>query len=576
VVSAHLDRHQINDGETVQLQIEAEGASSGQPDTRPLHKQFEVLSSSTGSRVSINNGQMRASTTWTLALRPKETGHLTIPPLEVNGEKTPALTLEVREAPASGTPGDGPVFVETEVDRDDPYVQGMVVYTVRMYFRVTLKQANLSEPTPDNALVHRLGKERKYSVQRAGNHYQVLERRYAIFPQASGKLRLSGPVLDAKLAQPKPRRQRRGLGGFFDDPFDDPFFSQSPFDDLFADTRPLRVRGKPQVLHVRPRPDAYKYPHWLPAQDLQLSGQWQPQNGDIHVGDPVTLSLGIHAQGLSGEQLPDLAPQVLDGFRVYPDKAKTRTWATDQGVQGEKTRNIVFVPTRAGSFELPPIRLHWWDTRAAKAQLAELPGRQVTVLPAPKSAAPPASAPAGLRTTPSGAMSGPQPAQTQAPSLLPALAGKADIWLWVALLLGLAWLATLLLWRRARTLRRPDRVDSAPPPSTDSAPPTIDGKTERLAFLAACRSNDPQAARSHLLAWAATHWPDRPPRGLDELGRYLDDAETKAALAELDRALFRDEGKAWKGDGLARLLEHLPEDPHEERSDSELPGLYPR
>ncbi len=340
-----LDRDRITAGETARLMVEAEGQVSGSPDTGPLTKDFDILGVASGSRVNIINGRMDARTTWTISLSPKRSGKLTIPPLELNGDKSQPLTLLVSEAPvATGPTAGNKIFIETEVDRSDPYVQGMVRYRVRLFHRVKLADGSLSEPRLDNALVRRLGEDTEAIVERGGRQYRVIERQYAIFPQVSGELILPAPVLDARVPEKSSRRRGPFQGFFGRDPFDDPFFGGSPLDDMFTTTRPVRVRGQAQVLKVRPRPDQISGSQWLPAESVLLIENWQPEDDKVRVGDPLTRTVTIRARGLTGEQLPDLDPGRLGEFKVYPDRAKTNTRNLDQSIEGEKSRSIAFVP----------------------------------------------------------------------------------------------------------------------------------------------------------------------------------------------------------------------------------------
>ncbi len=382
-LTARLDRDQITEGETVRLLVEAEGQVSGSPDTTPLQADFEVLGINSGSRVNIINGRMDASTSWTITLSPKRSGKLTVPALELEGEQTQPLTLQVSETPVASGPASGSsIFIETEVDRSDPYVQGMLRYTVRLFYEVKLAEGSLSEPQLDNALVRRLGKDREYSAERNGRRYRVIERRYAIFPQTSGELELPAPVLDARVPDQTAKRRSPFQGLFGRDPFDDPFFGGSRLGDVFTSTRPVRVRGESRLLQVRPRPNQTAGHEWLPAETVVLSESWQPQAGELRVGDPITRSITLRAQGVTGEQLPELDPGQVAGFKVYPDRAQVNTQDLQQTVQGEMSRNVAFVPIRPGRFTLPAVRLHWWDTRTDQERLVELPERSVEVLPA--------------------------------------------------------------------------------------------------------------------------------------------------------------------------------------------------
>jgi len=573
-LSAHLDRGRITEGDTVQLLVEAHGQVSGSPDTSVLEKDFDILGVSSGSRINVVNGRMDSSTSWTLTLSPKHSGVLTIPPLEVGGERTRPLTLRVTETTgAAGQSAGGPILIETEADRTDPYVQGMVLYTVRLLYRVKLAEGSLSEPSPDNALVRRLGKDREYSTERGGQTYRVLERRYAIFPQASGELVLPGPVLDARVETTARTQHFSRLQDLF---------GSFPFGEGLTSTRPTRARGKSLTLKVRPRPDQATGADWLPAQSLVLTEDWQPEAKVVHVGEPLTRSLTLHAVGVTGEQLPDLEPGRVDGLKVYPDRANADTQDLDQGVEGEKTENIAYVPTRPGSFVLPRLSLHWWDTRSDRERVAELPERTVHVLPgaaASASGSSPAATSASTAAGPTEPAQAPEVRSSLGPgstaSTLPVPKGSGvpsegpGYWPWITALFALLWLATLGLWRQDRR-----RVRKGAAPQLGRALVRLGTGAARRRFLMACQSNDAPLARSALLAWAAAHWPEDPPGGLDDLARRLPDSESRKLVLGLDRALYRGDNHAWDGSTLGDVLSRLPARAAKKGEQTPLPDLY--
>lgn len=570
-VNAWLDRTRIGEGETVQLTLEAQGQASGRPDTAPLEQDFEVLGMSTGSRVNIINGRTDARTTWTLTLSPKRGGTLTIPALRIGDSRSAALSLEVSAAPAPAPGSGADILVETEVAPRAPYVQAEVLYTVRLLHAVPISGGQLSEPDPGNTLVQRLGDDREYATTRNGRRYQVIERRYALFPQTSGTLELAAPVFDGEMPDAS-RRRTSPFKRFFGN---DLFSGRDPFEDLMTPTRRVRVRGEPAELEVRPRPHAAHGAHWLPAEQLVLNGAWQPDAKDVQVGEPVTLVLDIQAQGLTGGQLPSLAPESVDGFNVYPDQAQRQTDSGDAGVTGHLQQKIAFLPERAGALTLPAIEVRWWDTRANRERVATLPGRVLQVSPAAGQAAQETGAritsqPAADDVVPGRpvpAVSMPEPSPVTAQSPRTSMPGP---WPWISAVLATGWLLTLVFWWwRARGARH-----SGPgTPSTAVQPAAANAA--RKEFLAACKAGDAITARRTLLAWAAAHWPDDPPRGLEALAQRLPDRAAREALADLNCVLYKDVGP-WNGTRLAQSLQQLPkQDSRAGNSKAVLAPLYP-
>jgi len=196
-VSAWLDPTQVGSGEAVQLVLKHDGETGKQPDLGPLKQDFDVLGRSTGSSIQIVNGKMSAQTEISLTLMPKHGGTLQVPPLKWDGETSPALTLTVGGNAAAAQPGNVPVpasgsahvFLTATLDQKQPYVQAADTLTVRLYTDQPLFQASLELQPSNDVLVQQLGQDSQTSATRDGRSYRVIERKYLLFPQRSGKTR---------------------------------------------------------------------------------------------------------------------------------------------------------------------------------------------------------------------------------------------------------------------------------------------------------------------------------------------------------------------------------------------------
>jgi BatD DUF11 like domain len=439
-VTATVSKNSFATGETIQLRIQRDGSADGQPDISPLRKDFDVLGSSSGSNVQIINGKVSTQTQITLLLSPRHEGKIQIPPLHWGSEQTAAIELTIgsgtaSEQGSSQTDNDAShVFITTTLDQKQVYVQAAVVMTMRLYYDQQLLQASLDFPPNNDVLVKQLGKDTPSSEVRNGRTYQVIERKYVLFPQRSGKLSLKGPVLDAQVQDSSSN-----------DPFDS-FFRRMPFGGGGNITRPLRVNAKPIELDVLPRPANVSGPHWLPAQKVTLEEKknvWGQDKTTIHVGEPLTRLLRLEAVGLTGAQLPDpnLLITVPDGLKAYPDQAIITDTQQGNTVVGSREQNIALIATRPGHYELPAVKLAWWDARHNEAREVKLPAHTIEVLPASGNAS---SLP--LSDADPAALFNPN---AQASAIDPAckLAGKQP-WMWVSLVLALLWLATLAAWWR--------------------------------------------------------------------------------------------------------------------------------
>ena len=560
VVTATLNRNAVSSGETIQLRIQRDGSADGQPDISPLRKDFDVLGSSSGSNVQIINGKMSTQTQITFLLSPKHDGKIQIPPLQWGNEQSAAIELIVggnggatQQGNAHPDSDSDHVYLTTTFDKIQPYVQAAVVLTLRLYTDQGLHQAALDFPTSSDVIIKQLGKDLQLNETRNGRNYQVIERKYLLFPQRSGKLSLDGPVLNAQVMD------RNG-----NDPFDS-LFRQMPFGGMLNSTRPIRVRAKSIELNVLPRPAGMNSTSWLPAQKVALDETTPQEKMTLHVGEPMTRHLKISALGLTGAQLPD--PSTLlnmpEGLKAYPDQATLTDTPQSNSVLGIREQNIAMIANRPGHYELPPIRLNWWDTLRNERREITLPSRIVEVLPATGTSSttriPSAIEPAILAD-----QTNPDSVTTQTTR-----AGNNPAWMWLSLTLGLLWVSTLAAWWYSiqhKTKFQPSKNDAKKTPSR------IHESTEIKAINRACSENDPHAARQHLLKWASKFWPDNPPHGLNELSRYFDDDAFIDALRQLDKACYS--SSLWRGENLAQSLPATlkPDDAHKEKSN--LPALY--
>ena len=577
-VKASLDTSQVAAGDTVQLTLEHDGRTSGQPDVSPLQHDFAILGTSSSTTFEILNGSASEKTEVVLTLAAKTTGHLTIPPLSWAGERSQPLSLTVTgpggtgQPSASGAPSAAKVFIETSASPEQPYVEGAVYLTVRLFTSETLYHADLELPDSSDVVVKQVGLDENSTAERNGQSYQVATRHYLLFPLHSGKLTLEGPVLDAEIAvrQPSP---------FGNDPFGG-FFGGLSSGGILRTVRPLRLQGNPIALSVRPRPAGAVGSYWLPAREVTLSAAWSPAKLTARAGDPVTLDLNLQATGLTAAQLPDLSSllSIPSGLKAYPDQPKLSDSTRDGKLVGSRDQAIALLADSPGHYTIPALTVTWWDTQANKPRVTTLPASTLTILPAPGSTSTAAVTPPAPSARPSSPPIASRQTSSAAAARGPTPANSPSQWEWVSIGLAVAWLLTLSAWLWSRRSRpRPVATDNGPPAGARIArgrSPLERGSPnpakERAAFRAACEANDAHAARAHLLAWAAALW-NATPAGINAIATRIGDAGVAELLRDLDRACYA--GGTWQGRALAAALTELPASP--EKTSHHRDGLAP-
>jgi len=509
-VTATLDRDSVQLGETVTLNVTVQGKARGVdlPDLKVLSRDFELLGSSQNSSVNIINGKTTSQLTFGVALRPRHVGKLVIPALDVAGSRTAPLELEVTAAdPDTAAAERRDVFMEAKVDPARVRVGQQASYVVRLYYAVGISGGALDAPQVDGVEMSRVGSDLSYDAERGGRNYRVLERRYALIPQRAGDIRIPAATFHGEAID---------LG--------------SP-DSFFGATRSISARAPTVSLSVQAAPSDWGKSAWLPARQLslQMTGWPEPQT-PVRVGQPLNLTMTLQATGLPFEALPELTLPALDGAKVYPDKPATSTRNDGEWLQGRRRQTFAVVPERAGTLRIPATTVKWWNVLANRAEVAEIPARSITVLPA-----------AG------GANAGSPPPSAVAPDDGPVASPTvhdATPWRWIALgSIGL-WLCSMLAWWWHH--RRPVAAMPAKPASPTSP------RQFRLAFLAAARGDDPAAQARSLLAWARAERPSI--QHLGALAGALDDPAQQAAVVALQERQYADTAVLDVGADLAQAF----------------------
>lgn len=546
---ATVDNPQLAPGDTVQLTLTHDGQSHTEPDLAPLKQDFDIVSRSTSTNVQMVNGSVSSSTQLMLALAPKRSGPLVIPALTWDSDRSVPVAINVgggSAQPGAGAPNSR-LLLETTADPKSPYVQAAVHVTVKIFIATQLSHADLQFPTTDAVAIRQAGPDQNGTTERNGQMYQVVVRHYLLTPQHSGHLVIPGPVLSGEaLVSRQPNNANDPFSGFF---------GNSPFAGMMATRKPVRINGDSIVLDVQPRPTGAGASYWLPARNVTLTAGWSPAQGQIHVGDPITVNIHLQAQDTTSAELPDVASllQLPTGLKAYPDEPKMKDTGQGDTVVSERDQSVALIADQPGQFTVPELHLSWWDTQANQAREAVIPAKTIEVAPAPgtqtaaQTAPPP---PVENNTQPSTAAPSPAPISSPGNDNRNTPAGTSP-WPWISLALGLLWVGTVVAWLISR--RRPGGIQ--PPPTLGRAAPTADASRARSAFQAACRTNDPLAARRNLIAWVNAEVPIERIAGLAALGKRIEDSNTVRLLRELDRACYV--GGTWNGAPLVAALDEL-------------------
>ena len=550
-LTARVDRNELLPGETVTLQLRQDDRSAGlQPDLAPLEKDFRILDRRQSQQIRIINGRQEANIDLQVVLLPKQAGTVTIPALRSGSESTRPITLRVLSEVKRDDRARSDLFAKAELSDAAPYAQAETLYTVRIFDALGMLQANVEAPEIPGVRVETSGEARANQEIIGGRRYTVHEQQFRLIPEKAGTFEIPPTVVTARVPDERPSRRSR-----FDDFFGRSGFGSGLFDSMMNPGRSVRIATNPLSLEAQERPSEARQGWFLPARHVSLAEEWIPAEGEVRVGDALTRVVKLRALGASTEQLPVFAIPEPGGASQYDEGEREGTRPTEDGTLSVREQTVTILPTRAGTLEIPPVEVPWFDVTTQEVRKATLPGRTFTVVAAPGATE---AAPPGQPPLPAVATREASPdSQASDAGLAPDPATVATL---VAVLMAIAGGAFALSRRR-----------------TDAREPGVSVRAAARSVDAACRAHDARRARQALLEWGRIALPGSAIRHPLDIHRQIPDDDFREALRALDAHLFRPDPGPWSGDDLRRSFarirsrrQHRPE-----TGSTPLPALYP-
>ena len=357
-LEATIDRNPVMLDEAIRLTVTADGSADRDAfDSSPLLKDFVVGRTSVSSQTSIVNFDTKRTTVWTTTLFPRKEGTFTIPSLTIEGKSTKPIQVKVIPVQEQSNVARD-YFVTTDIDVKEAYLNQQLLYTVKLFLSSNIERGSLQAPEMQNAEITQLGEDKQYTDIVNGRRYQIIERQFAVVPQASGEFTLRGPIFTGEVMAAN-TNQRFG------------FFNR---------TQQINRVGPDITVNIKPIPQGIDYP-WLPSEMVRVDEEW-PQGDSFVAGEPVTRIITLTALGVVEEQLPDIPEFYPPNFKLYPDQSNTTTVEKDQSLISQRQTSLAIIPTQPGNFVLPEITIPWFNTLTQQTEYATIPARSITVAPA--------------------------------------------------------------------------------------------------------------------------------------------------------------------------------------------------
>ncbi len=343
---------------------------------------FEILmgpSTSQSSNFQMINGKTTQSVTFSYiyVLRAKTEGTFTIRPasIKVDGKifESNSVKIQVvkgqkpaRQGRSSASQGQSSsssenssadiskenLFVKVDVTKSNVYKGEQIIATVKLYVSPNVPVRGFDDvklPSYEGFWTQDIEVPNQVSFNREvynNKIYQVgILKKTILFPQQTGKIKID-PFEITCIVQQRIRQQR----SFFDDFFDN-----------YRNVK-AKVTSDPVYIRVKDLPPA-------PTNFYGAVGTFNYSAGidkkKLKSNEAATLKINITGNGnLKLIEAPKI--EFPADFEVYDPKTSDRTNASDNGLNGSKTFEYLFIPRYAGEYTIPAVTFSYFNPSVQK------------------------------------------------------------------------------------------------------------------------------------------------------------------------------------------------------------------
>jgi len=518
-VTAWVNKNPVVVGNMFQLHVEAKNVDDAEEPDLSSIQGLQVLNRSVQNQTSIMGTSVSRKVSWTYILIAPSAGNYLIPALQVGNEQTSPISLEAIASTLKTQ--QNLVSLEVDVAPKKVYPQQQVLVRLSISRGDQLENESITPFELAGAQVEKLS-QRSHQTVKNGKKQEITEIVYAVLPEKSGilvlpQVRYHGEVMQGGITQ-------NNFGNLRD------------FGNIFQKRgRRIFSTSERQTIEVKPLPSGFSG-WWLPADKLVIEERWQPDPPLFRVGEPVTRTVAIFANGAYGNQIPEISFVYPDAIKGYADQPVIETEKTSTGLKGVRKEKWALIPNQSGKIKLPGISVTWWDVSRDELRSAVIPSKIINVLPVSSS-----HLQNSTIETPD-----PQKNKTEtAVSKVPLQAEESFPWRNMAIGFALLWGLTMLLWfvfRNNKTASTNKKEGNIIQDQQNTIRETT--KNVEKAF----HYGDAATVQTALLKWANSVWISDPPQGLEQIGERI--PELKNGINALYSILY---GKHENGNSLEEL-----------------------
>lgn len=502
-VTAWVNKNPVVVGDMFQLHVEAKNVDDAEePDLSEITG-FQILNRSVQNQTSIVGTSITRTLSWTYIMIAPSSGDYLIPALKVGNEQSTPIALKVTAY--SQNQRQKYVSLDVEVVPKKVYPQQQILVRLRISRTgVQLENETITPFELKGALVEELSQKSHQTVKN-GKKHKITEILYAVIPEKSGTLVIPQVRYQGEIIQ-------RGS-------------SQNNFGNIFQ-KRGQRIfsTSTTQSVEVKALPTGFKN-WWLPTDKLVIEEKWQPDPPVFRVGEPVTRTVAIFVNGVSGNQIPELKFDYPVTLKGYADQPLIETEKSEKGLKGMRLEKWALIPSQPGKIELPGVSVSWWDIKSDTLQTAVISPKIFDILPVLEN----------LQEIPEDETPELQVNQAATAEVVQEKETAIESFFWKILAFGFAfiWCATMLMW----FINKNNKAAAV----TKNENKFIQNRKTALREATrnaekAFRSGDPGIVQTALLKWGTAVWSDDPPQGLEQIGERL--PELKNGINDLNLVLY--------------------------------------
>ncbi len=341
----------LNDQLVLTLTVSGSGMGRiGDPELAPM-QDFRISRPSSSTNFEFRNGKTSFSKTYTYVLLPKKTGVFDVGAVSIKSGKKKitarATTIEVvkdsapqaQTAPkpkaAQGTQpsqlkGNTNIFINTFVDKKEPYVGEQITFTFELYHRIRISGSEYEAPSATGFWLVDLPQIPKATKNVKGNAYFFNVIKTALFPTTSGELTIGQASLDFN-------RQ----SGFFS----------------FGET--YNLKSDPIIIKAKPLPEKEK-PNSFNGAVGNFSISSSVDNNTVKAGDVVTIQVSVTGQG-NLDLITAVTEPDLSAFKTYDPKVSEKISNSGFVIGGVKTWEYVIIPRQQGDIVIGTFALAYFN-----------------------------------------------------------------------------------------------------------------------------------------------------------------------------------------------------------------------